>query len=85
MLILLPTSKTCYQEVDGLIHDQAAIVANDQEKDDYIKALGLRILRFTNKEVQESPKAVIQRIAAAVSKTPFQKWKGVDSRIPEAQ
>ncbi len=58
-------------EVDGLIHQRDAIKANDQEKDDYIKALGLKIVRFTNDEIQDSVHSVVQRINEVVSKAPF--------------
>lgn len=69
-------------EVDGAIHERDAVKANDREKDEYIRALGLRIIRFTNGEIQDSLSRVIGLIRAEVSKTPFQEWKGVDSRIP---
>ena len=47
-------------EVDGEIHDMQ--VEYDAEREEYLKSLGFRIIRFTNEEVVKNLKAVLQRI-----------------------
>ena len=53
-------------EVDGQIH--RAQSGRDHERDSYIRATGLDILRFTNDEVLHQLEAVIQRIEAKLSR-----------------
>jgi len=51
-------------ELDGKIH--LAKQESDRERTKEIENLGLRIIRFTNEEVQESIDNVILRITAEV-------------------
>ena len=47
-------------EVDGEIHELQP--EYDAEREEYLKSLGFRIIRFTNKEVTKNLKGVLQRI-----------------------
>ena len=47
-------------EVDGGIHDMQK--EYDTEREAYLISLGLRIIRFTNEEIQKDLKGVLQRI-----------------------
>ncbi len=47
-------------EVDGLIHDQQ--IEEDQLRQQFLEALGLHVLRFTNEQVFKTIDAVIQSI-----------------------
>jgi very-short-patch-repair endonuclease len=47
-------------EVDGPVHDLQR--EYDVEREDYLKALGFRIIRFTNKEVTKDLTGVLQKI-----------------------
>jgi very-short-patch-repair endonuclease len=42
-------------EIDGLVH--LSQLEQDRERTDYLKSLGLRVVRFTNEEVLEDPMA----------------------------
>jgi very-short-patch-repair endonuclease len=41
-------------ELDGPIHDEEAQIAHDLNRDANLKALGYRILRVTNQEIQDN-------------------------------
>ena len=49
-------------EVDGDSHFTKSGIEYDQERDDYIKANDIMILRFTNLEVTENIEGVIDKI-----------------------
>ena len=53
-------------EVDGPIHDLQR--ENDVEREDYLKALGFRIIRFTNEEVTKDLNGVLQKIVEECKK-----------------
>lgn len=50
-------------EVDGDIHDFQK--EYDAEREEYLKSIGFRIIRFTNDEIQKDLKGVLQRIVEA--------------------
>lgn len=50
-------------EVDGAIHHKQ--VAADQERDQILSGLGLRVLRFSNDQVLEQTDQVLERIKEA--------------------
>jgi len=54
-------------EVDGDIHDQQK--EYDAEREIYLKARGLRIIRFTNEEIFNSLNVVLQNILRACKNT----------------
>ncbi len=49
-------------EIDGLIHSKEDIKINDEERQTEIEALGIKIIRFTNKEVVHSLEKVLTLI-----------------------
>ena len=53
-------------EVDGPIHDLQR--EYDVEREDYLKALGFRIIRFTNEEVAKDLNGVLQKIVEECKK-----------------
>ena len=53
-------------EVDGGIHDLQQ--QYDAEREDYLRSLGLRLIRFTNEQIQKDLKGVLQRIVEACEK-----------------
>ncbi len=55
-------------ELDGQVHYSAAATEADQERDQYLRQLNIRVLRFENKEVFESLDAVLHEISACFSK-----------------
>jgi 5-methyltetrahydrofolate--homocysteine methyltransferase len=46
-------------EVDGEKHNLAETILYDKDKDEYLKNLGLRVLRFTNEQVLTNIGAVL--------------------------
>jgi len=53
-------------EVDGGIHDLQE--EYDAEREEYLRSLGFRIIRFANEEIQKDLKGVLQRIVEACEK-----------------
>lgn len=51
-------------ELDGESHDDDAAIARDNERDAFMKALGIFVLRFSNTEVLSNIDLVIDRIRA---------------------
>ena len=52
-------------EVDGPIHEMKK--EYDKNRDEVMQAEGLRILRFTNDEVNKNPQKVLEQIAVELS------------------
>ena len=67
-------------EVDGSIHQLPEIIKNDLEKQSFLENEGLRVLRFTNKEVFEQLDKVLNLINMHIS-TPFRGRGGLAKRI----
>jgi len=55
-------SKKIVIELDGSIHNLPEVKKNDEERQHYMESLGIRVLRFTNKEVSNNIEATLQRI-----------------------
>jgi len=53
-------------EIDGDIHDSEEAKANDGQREQTLKNLGLTILRFKNEQVFKETKAVIKKIHETV-------------------
>jgi very-short-patch-repair endonuclease len=49
-------------ELDGSIHEEVAQTAHDRNRDANLSALGYRVLRVTNREIQYDLEAVLERI-----------------------
>ena len=54
-------------EVDGDSHFEEAARAYDAERDAFMIALGLRVLRITNEDVTKNVDGVLKRIAESIS------------------
>lgn len=54
-------------ELDGDSHYQQGAQEYDAIRDEFIRALGLRILRFTNRQVVDDSDSVVMKILAAVN------------------
>jgi len=54
-------------EVDGDIHEFQK--EYDTEREEYLKSLGFRIIRFKNEEIQKDLKTVLQRIVKECNRT----------------
>ena len=54
-------------EVDGAVHDEPGHEEYDAERQQFLEALGLRVMRFTNAAVVGQADAVIAVIADALS------------------
>ena len=56
-------------ELDGSQHyDEAGLIEYDRVRTEYLQALGLKVLRFTNLEVDRDFRAVCQRIQEEVER-----------------
>ena len=55
-------------ECDGSIHDLNQNWQHDQARDAYMVGQGLRVLRFTNEEVLNDPRAVLDKIGIYLAK-----------------
>lgn len=54
-------------EIDGDSHFTAEAQKYDLEREKYIRACGITILRFTNDEVQRNIEGVLEKILAVIS------------------
>jgi len=52
-------------EVDGDVHDDLAQAARDAERTKFLKECGIRVLRFSNEEVENNLGDVLRRIVEA--------------------
>jgi very-short-patch-repair endonuclease len=53
-------------ELDGPVHEDRLQAAHDENRNFYLRTLGLTILRFTNQQVFEDPGAVLRKIHETV-------------------
>ena len=49
-------------EVDGGTHNNAASYAYDQSRTEFLNSKGIKVLRFTNKEIMNNLEGVLERI-----------------------
>lgn len=52
-------------ESDGEVHFHSAATEADLERDEVLKGLGLKLLRFENKDISQHLEAVLQEISEA--------------------
>ena len=50
-------------ECDGSVHDENEQWHHDQNRDAYMVSSGLRVLRFTNKQILDNPEMVLSEIS----------------------
>lgn len=55
-------------EVDGASHKAIAVQAADRRKDEFLRASGWEVLRFTNEQVMRELESVLQAVASTTSK-----------------
>jgi very-short-patch-repair endonuclease len=53
-------------EVDGGIHNEAEIKERDEGREDELRSFGLAILRFTNEEVINNMKMVLEKLKESI-------------------
>ena len=54
-------------EIDGDIHTREDVKKNDAERENYLRSLGLTILRFTNEDVFKSRSGLLDTIAETIN------------------
>ena len=52
-------------ELDGGVHSPPRQLKSDKEKDEYLRALGLQVVRIPNGWVLEDPEGFVRRIAGS--------------------
>ena len=57
-------------ECDGCVHETNEQWRHDQKRDAYMISQGLRVLRFTNSEIMEDTKRVLEEIASRLNPSP---------------
>ncbi len=67
-------------EIDGGYHLKREIKANDNEREEYLRGIGLSILRFKNDEVLEDIVKVVKEIESKIPLCPPLK-RGSDSLL----
>ncbi len=63
-------------ELDGAVHETETRKVVDQKRDEYLRSMGLPVLRLSNHIVQESPKQALERIEAAFLPSPAGRGAG---------
>ena len=53
-------------EIDGDMHDQEDVKRNDAERESFLKNLGLTVIRFTNEEIYNNRKQLLERISLTI-------------------
>jgi len=67
-------------ELDGSIHNLPMVIQNDSEKQSFLEAEGLKVIRFTNDEVFSQLDKVLEQISTHIS-SPFRGRGGLAKRI----
>ena len=60
-------------EIDGYSHFNDEAMVYDQERREFIESLGIKVLRFTNREVYEDLEGVLASIAHILEETSHSK------------
>lgn len=53
-------------ELDGGVHSQPSQIRKDARKEDYLRTLGIRLLRITNGLVLEDPEEFVAKVREAI-------------------
>lgn len=69
-------------EVDGRSHAPLSRQAADARRDQFLSALGWRVLRFSNREVMDDLEGCIQTVMSAISKSKATKVSRKQNRKP---
>ena len=54
-------------EIDGSIHDLEEVKSNDAIRQKDLEDLGIKVLRFTTKEITHSLDAILQKIEKSIN------------------
>ena len=54
-------------ELDGAVHNTEERQKTDQKRDKYLKSMGLKVVRFENKEIIETPDVFLSKLQSAIS------------------
>ena len=63
-------------ELDGSQHYEAEGKSSDAIRDDYLRSLGLRVLRYSNRDVNQNFSSVCENILGVIQSTAQQTEKG---------
>ncbi|HEV2851231.1 MAG TPA: DUF559 domain-containing protein [Thermoanaerobaculia bacterium] len=55
-------------ELDGPIHQEPLQAAHDENRDFYLRSIGLTVLRFTNDRIFQEPQAVLAEIHETINR-----------------
>lgn len=53
-------------ELDGPIHEKLDAIKYDEDKDFYLKSVGIKVLRFKNADIYKNVEEVIQKISSII-------------------
>jgi cyclase len=53
-------------EIDGSIHDLPEVKANDNNRQSDLESFGLKIIRFTNQQINEKPEEALETLTSII-------------------
>lgn len=53
-------------EIDGAIHDELCVKENDEDREEFLKNLGYKVIRIRNDEVFDQLEKVVEKIEKAL-------------------
>ena len=65
-----PVLKLCI-EVDGEIHQRTDVVEKDKERTSFLESNGIKVIRFTNDEIENDISDVLERIRRFINNNSF--------------
>ena len=60
-------------EIDGSIHGLASVIENDKKKDEVFFSRGIKVMRFTNKQVNEGLYDIVRSISSYIGHRKIEK------------
>ena len=65
-----PVLKLCI-EVDGELHQRTDVVEKDKERTSFLESNGIKVIRFTNDEIENDISDVLERIRRFINNNSF--------------
>ena len=65
-----PVPELCI-EVDGEIHQRTDVVEKDKERTSFLESNGIKVIRFTNDEIENDISDVLERIRRFINNNSF--------------
>ena len=65
-----PVLKLCI-EVDGEIHQRTDVVEKDKERTSFLESNGIKVIRFTNDEIENDISDVLEQIRRFINNNSF--------------